>query len=148
VFEYDEENEGYEYKVKSDMKRKHRFLYPQYIVDSIADLAEEVSGYSTNLTIWLELQLTEGQLFRAAPFYQGKPWYDWAMSWVEEQIEGFEQRVVPVHIRCFVDLSFLLAENTTKYAPGCYMIVEPTRLNPDPEEVGWSDIFVPFLKEE
>jgi hypothetical protein len=28
------------------------------------------------------------------------------------------------------------------------MIVEPTRLNPDSEEVGWFDLFVPFLKEE
>ncbi len=148
VFEYDMENEGYRYQVKSSMYRKNRFQYPQYIVDAIADLAEEVSEYSNTLTVFSELQLIEGQLFRAAPFYQGKPWYDWAMSRVGEEIEGFDQRVVPVHIRCFVDLNFLPAENTTKYTPGCYMIVEPTRLNPDVEEIGLSDLFVPFLKQE
>lgn len=147
VFEYDEEN-GYGYEVKSSMNRKNRFRYPPYIVGAVADLAEEVSEYAPSLTVFSELQLTEGVLFRAAPFYQGKPWYDWAMARVGEQIEGFEQRVVPVHIRCFVDLNFLPDDNTTKYAPGCYMIVEPTRLNPDAEEIGLSDLFVPFLKDE
>jgi hypothetical protein len=148
LFEYDEEKEGYVYKVVSSMKRKTCYRYSQNIFDAVSDLAEEVSEYVEKLTVLSELQLTQTQKFRAAPFFQGKPWYDWAMARVGQPIEGFEQRVVPVHIRCFVDLSMLPAANNTKYSPGYYMMVEPTRLNPDAGEIGLSDLFVPFLKEE
>jgi hypothetical protein len=109
------------------MKKKHRYRYPQFVVDAVANLAEEVSEYLGNLSVFSELKLNEqGQTFRAAPYFQGKPWYNWAMSGVGEQIEGFEHCVVPVHIRCFVDLTFLPAENPTKYVPGLYMIAKPT----------------------
>jgi hypothetical protein len=147
VFAYDEEKQGYGYKVISSMKWKTQFRYSQYIVEAVADLAEEVAEYVNSITVLSELQLTDTEKFRAAPFFLGKPWYDWAMAKVGEQIEGFEQRVVPVQIRCFVDLSFLPATNTTKYSPGYYMITEPTRLNPDANDIGMSDLFVPFLKE-
>lgn len=146
IFEYDDES-GYGYQIISSMKKKAKYRYPQSIVDAVANLAEEVSEYLGSLTVFSELQLQEGQTFRAAPFYQGKAWYDWAMSRVGEPIEGFEQRVVPVQIRCFVDLTLLPVENATKYAPGMYMITEPTRLNPDPLEIQISDLLVPFMKE-
>ena len=62
-------------------------------------------------------------------------------------MEGFELRLVPCHIRGFVDLTFLPAENNTKYSPGFYMVVEPTRLNPDLDELRRSDIMSSYLKE-
>ena len=147
-FAYDDEEDGYQYKVFSAMKRKRQYRYPKFIVDAIADLAEECSQYTRTLSVFSEFYQPNGAKYRASPFFQGKPWYDWAMCKVGEQIEGFTQREVPCHIRCFVDLSFLPATNTTTHSPGFYMIVEPTRLNPSLQEVQMSDLFVPFLKEE
>ena len=154
-FWYDEEKEAYVYKVFSSMKRKKCYQYPQKIVDFVADLAESFHNHADNLpelplemSIFSELQLPTGQIFRACPFYQGKSWYDWAMCRVGEQIEGFQQRVVPAHIRGFVDLQFLPAVNPTKFAPKLYLICETTRLNPDIQEIEMSDLLVPFLKEE
>ena len=56
--------------------------------------------------------------------------------------------IVPVHIRCFVDLTFLPTTNNTPHSAGLYMIVEPTRLYPVASDIQMSDLFVPFLKEE
>lgn len=155
VFTYDEKNEGYSYKVHSSMKRKHKFEYPTEIVDFLSDLAEELVKHAAvlpqfdgDLTVYSEFLNDKGQRYRASPYFKGKPWYDWAMSRVGEQIEGFEQRVVPVHIRCFVDLTFLPAANPTKYRPGLYLVCETTRLNPDAAEINQSDLLVPFLKIE
>ncbi len=147
-FWYDDEEGGYTYKVYSTMKRKSRYRYPIFIVDCMADLAEECAEYIDVLTVSSELHLPTAQTYRASPFYQGKPWYDWAMCRVGEPIEGFEHRIVPAQIRCFVDLTFLPEDNTTKYLPGYYMVVEPSRLNPEVEEIQMSDLFVPFLKDE
>ena len=146
-FEYDDKNQGYGYKVFSTMKRKKRYKYPQFIVGAIADLTEELAEYTDSLTVFSELYLNEHQKFRAAPFFQGKPWYDWAICRVGEQIEGFEQRIDPVHIRCFVDLTFLPEQNNTKHAPGYYMIAETTRMLPNQAEIILSDLFVPHVKE-
>lgn len=148
VFMYDDEEGGYKYKVFSAMKRKSRYCYPQEIADAIADLAEECTEYAQSLSIFSELHQPNGPNYRASPFFQGKPWYDWAMCIVGEQIEDVMPRIVPVHIRCFVDLTFLPTTNNTTHSAGLYMIVEPTRLYPVASEIQKSDLFVPYLKEE
>ena len=148
VFMYEEEEGGYKYKVFSAMKRKSRYCYPQEIADAIADWAEECTEYAQSLSIFSELHQPNGPNYRASPFFQGKPWYDWAMCIVGEQIEDVMPRIVPVHIRCFVDLTFLPTTNNTTHSPGLYMIVEPTRLYPVASEIQKSDLFVPYLKEE
>lgn len=148
VFMYDQEEAGYKYKVFSAMKRKSRYRFPQEIADAIADLAEECTEYAQSLSVFSELHHPNGPNYRASPFFQGKPWYDWAMCIVGEQIEEVTPRIVPVHIRCFVDLTFLPANNNTTHSAGLYMIVEPTRLYPVANEIQMSDLFVPFLKEE
>lgn len=147
TFWYHEGKEEYVYKVESDMKRKNRYRYGQEFVGCIADLAEEVHDYVNEVTVFSELHLPDGSKFRAAPYFQGKPWYDWSIARVGPVIEGFEQRKVPVQIRAFVDLTALPPENETKYKPGFYMIVEPSRLNADMDELKRSDLFVSYLKE-
>lgn len=147
VFRYDEGKEEYVYRVESEMQRKNRYQYGQEFVGCIADLTEEVVEYVKEMTVFSELDLPDSSKFRASPYFQGKPWYDWAIARVGTAIEGFEQRKVPVQIRGFVDLRALPPDNGTKYVPGVYMIVEPTRLNPDMVEVRRSDIFVSYLKE-
>ena len=147
-FMYNEEEGGYKYKVFSAMKRKSRYRYPPEVADAIADLAEECAGGTQSLSVFSELHQPTGPIFRASPFFQGKPWCDWAMCMVGEQIEEVMPRIVPVHIRCFVDLSSLPTPNNTTYSAGLYMIVEPTTLHPVAAEIQMSDLFVPFMKEE
>jgi hypothetical protein len=148
VFWYDEEKEGYVYKVQSSMKRKSRFQYPPHIVNFLSDLAEEFVpiGFQ-QLIVHSELQVPLTK-YRAAPFYKGRSWYDWAMCRIGEEIEGFVQPVVPVQIRGFVDLRQLPADNPTNYVPGIYMVTEPTRLTPEANEINMSDLFVPYMKDE
>lgn len=146
-FEYSEENGGgYVYKVSSSMKRKSRYRYKQYIVDAIADLAEELVEFVPELTVFSEATMPNGQIYRAAPFYQGKPWFDWAMCQVEEDIPGFTMPILPVQLRGFVDLRDL-PENTTRFTPGLYFIGEAARLNTNMLELSLSEIMVPYLKE-
>ena len=148
TFEYSEENGGYSYTVSSSMKRKSRYLYKQCIVDAIGDLAEELTEYSPNLTVYSEAGMQNGQIYRAAPFYQGKPWFDWAMCQVDEDLEGFTRPILPVQLRGFIDLRDLPGENTTRFSPGLYFICEAARLNTNRLELSLSELMVPYLKED
>ena len=142
-------NEGnFVYHVQSSMKRKQRYQCAAYVVDLIANLAAEVSEYTDELVVHSELDLPNGQKYRASPFFQGKPWHDWARMQVVEPPEGFDPLIVPVQIRGFVDLTFLPVNNTTIYSPGIHLLVEPTRLNPSLEDLRRSDLFQPHLKDE
>ena len=148
TFEYSEENGGgYVYTVASSMRRKSRYKYRPHIFDAVADLAEQLTEYFPQLTIFSEACMQNGQIYRASPFYQGKPWYDWAMCQVDEDLEGFTRPVLPVQLRGFVDLRRLPQQNNTPFAPGLYFICEPARLNTDQLEISLSDMIVPYLKE-
>ena len=136
------------YRVKSKMKRKSRYQYPDYVVHLLEMLAAEVGQYTDELVVFSEMDFPCGQIYRASPFFQGKPWYDWAKMQLTEPPEGFDPLIVPVQIRGFVDLTFLPANNTTSYSPGIHLLVEPTRINPDLQDVRRSDLFVPYLKDE
>lgn len=147
IFRYN--NEGiFVYQVQSSMKRKQRYQYAAYVVDLVANLAAEVSEYTDELVIHSELDLPAGQKYRASPFFQGKPWYDWARMQLVEPPEGFNPLIVPVQIRGFVDLTFLPDNNTTIYSPAIHLLVEPTRLNPDLQDLQRSDLFRPYLKDD
>ena len=147
-FWYSEDDDRYTYRVFSKMKHKRRHQFTQKIVGVAGDLAEELSEYCPGLTVHSELHLPSGQKYRASPYFQGKPWYDWVMCRVGEVIDGFQQLIVPAQVLCFVDLTALPPENTTRFSPGIYMIVEPTRLVPEPREIAMSDLFVPYTKQE
>ena len=147
VFWYN--NEGnFVYQVHSTMKRKTRYQYAAYVVDLIANLTAKVSQYTDELVVHSELDLPSGQKYRASPFFQGKPWYDWARMQLAEPPEGFNPLIVPVQVRGFVDLTFLPVNNTTIYSPGIHLLMEPTRLNPDGQDIQRSDLFLPYLKDE
>ncbi len=56
---------------------------------------------------------------------------------------------MPAHIRCFIDLRGLPEDNTTKYKPAIYMIVETVKRNTTPEELRiqeYSELFQPYVK--
>jgi len=133
--------------VKSAMKKKSRFQYPPSIVATLEELANDVGDYCDELTVFSELCIS-GQTYRAAPHFQGKQWYDWALYRRPSVNEGFAERIVPLHIRCFVDLRCLPAVNSTNFESKVYFIAEPVRVNQDMDELIQSDIFVPYVKEE
>ena len=147
IFRYNHDG-NFVYHVQSTMKRKSRYQYADYVVDLVAMLAAEVGQYTDELVIHSELDLPSGQKYRASPFFQGKPWYDWAKMQLSQPPDGFDPLIVPVQIRGFVDLTFLPVNNTTIYSPAIHLLVEPTRLNPDLQDVRRSDLFVPYLKDE
>ena len=128
------------------MKKKHKFQYPPSIVQVLEELANDLADYASCLPVHSEL-IIGNQTYRASPHFQGKPWYDWALYRRPRVNEGFTERIQPVHLRCFVDLSFLPIQNTTKYNPGIFMIAETVKVNQSLEELIQSDIFVPYLKE-
>ena len=108
------------------------------------DLADEMPVIPVNS----ELNMPNGQKYRASPHYFGKSWYDWALYQFPAVADGYEEPIRPVHIRCFVDLSNLQPGEDAKYAPGIYFIAETVRLHPSREEVEMSSVFVPYLKLE
>ena len=111
------------------------------------ELAHDVRNYAEKLTVFAELDIG-AQKCRASPHFHGKPWCDWVLYRRPRVNEGFAERIVPVHMRCFVDLRFLPAANTTKFDPKIYFIAEPVKVNQSVDELIQSDIFVPYVKEQ
>ena len=72
------------YRVKSKMKRKSRYQYPDYVAHLLEMLAAEVGQYTDELVVFSEMDFPCGQIYQASPFFQGKPWYDWAKMQVAQ----------------------------------------------------------------
>jgi hypothetical protein len=147
VFSYCNEADKYVGKVVSQMKQKRKFRYPLYVEAVIADLAAEVDEYMSSVNVFTEYYANKTQMFRASPYYQKKPWYDWAICRFK-QPDGFNDVDLPIHLRCFVDLRLLPAQNNTRYRPGIYCLAETVRPNPDAEQHKISRLFLPYLKSE
>ena len=91
--------------------------------------------------------MPDKQVYRAAPYYQGKAWFDWAMFKYEDGPDTDEKTALPAHLRCFVDLRGIPGNHTCKYKPAIYAIVETVRSNLDATEVSIpSNLFLPYLK--
>ena len=133
--------------VNSAMKKKYKYKYPPAITQVLEELANDVAAYADHLVVYSELDMTGGQKYRASPHFQGKPWYDWLLYRYPRVNEGFAERILPVHVRCFVDLRFLPTQNATKYSPEVYFIAETVKVNQDVEELIRSDIFIPYIKQ-
>ena len=122
-------------------KKKHK--YPNTIVATISEILFECEHLIQEVPAYTEYHLGDGQIYRAAPHYMGKPWYDWAMM----------PNGLPAHIKCFIDLRELpLLGNDTRYESTVYMIQECVSPNLSINESGeseWdhkSDLFVPLIK--
>ncbi len=136
--------------VHTAMKMKHKYQYPPSIVHILEEVTIDLiaSGYSDPI-LFVHSELDIGsQKYRASPHFQGKPWYDWALYRYPRVNEGFAERILPVHLRCFVDLRFLPAQNATRYEPKVYFVAETAKLNSSPGELIKSDLLVPYVKEE
>ncbi len=146
-FSYCNEADQYVGKVFSQMKMKRKYRYPPHVEAAINDLAAEVEEYMPSVNVFSEYYANTTQTFRASPYYQKKPWYDWAIYRFDTP-DGFDDALLPIHLRCFVDLRLLPPENNTRYRPGIYCLAETVRPNPEAEQHRISRMFLPYLKSE
>ena len=141
-YSYFGENESF-YKVTSRMLHKNRFKFDPELDDWLAlildNLPQECNGV---LKIYTEHNRW-GTIFRASPYYRGKPWMDWANVDFGAENGG----ILPVHLWCFLDLR-MVPEGSTDVVkePGIYAICELTERSKIASELEMSDLFVPLRK--
>jgi hypothetical protein len=90
-----------------------------------------------------------GQIFRGHPAYRSEgEWKDWAMfDW------GAGYGTLPGQIWCFVVVDWLPEGHETiefggiNLKNGTYAVIESSQWSDDEEDIGWSDLFVPFQKD-
>ena len=146
------------YRLDTEMKSKHRYRYTPDLVALIGETLNACDPYLLCVSVFSELVMPSGQTYRAAPYFQGKPWFDWAYfdhgdapnadsSAINDETEG--SRYFPGHIRGFIDLRPLPDVNNTQYDATTYCIVEPTEVNKDEKELEvTSELFRAFLKKQ
>ena len=133
------------YKLFTTMKGVRKFKFSPTVKAFIQEVGVEVSKYMETVPIYSELHMPDKQMYRAASYYKGKTWFDWAMFKYADA-DG-EIQVLPAQLRCFVDLRGIPTHHTGKYKPAIYMIVETVCRNEGATEVSIpSEIFVPYLK--
>ena len=154
TFWYEEaENDAescWKYTLHTQMANKRKYKFQPQVLSAIKDVGNEVSDYLEEIKVHSELQVPNEdkswQTYRASPHFMGKPWYDWAMLCVRDNV-NHPDAVMPGHIRAFIDLRDLPQDNLSGYKPSIYMIVETVKRNADPEETNFtSQLFEPYLK--
>jgi len=137
-FFYCEQEHQYTYKVFSKMKEKHRFQFCEQTMEKLQEILESIDcdTYKT-LHLFTEHK-RNGAMFRASPYYMGKPWRDWAIFNWDEDGE------LPGQIWIFIDLQDVPENNV--FEPGIYCLIESSLPNEDVEEVSQSSILVPYIK--
>ena len=159
-FEYSEEDDKWVYTLTRSIQSINKYQYSQLMVDAISDVAMQVNEYQEHLMVHSELTVG-GCIYRASPYFQGKQWHDWAMFRFRDDEDGDNEddpsgflhndtqknpAIMPAQICCFIDLTELPAENSTKFTPTIYMICETvTRNTADSEQIR-SELFQPYIK--
>jgi len=136
------------YRVHSEMQNRERFVYDEWTEASLLELAQYLEPFSEWIWTYTELSVKgEGsgdarQTYRASPYYEGKPWQDWAMF--DLSVEHPLRDYVAGQIMCFVNLSAIPENNPLNYAPGVYAIIHPATPVVEGDEL--SEIFKPYTK--
>ena len=159
VFYYSRDSEVLiEEENNSDSTGKDQYIYDPntlaFITNLAADLCndngiEHVMAYGTLKVAFSNKREENSQLFHAMPFFQGKPWNDWAIFDLSdpESETPTANNYVPAQIKCFLDFSDLPEDNAIMRPPGIYAIIEPSRPNADENEIWWSNLFDPIHKQ-
>ncbi len=136
-----DEQENPHYKVKSRMNDRKRFKYHADFVDALKGV---VLGELWNLfhmngfDMYTEYK-RKGHIFRASPYYMGKPWMDWAI------IDWDDGKLLPGQIWGFIDFTEL--PDNEHRPPGIYAMVESCTQVKTPKEANQSRLFVPYKKD-
>lgn len=135
---YVAETNSYSYKVYSRSQDKEKFqlcreiqFFLQQIMNVLGDAVEKLSLFTEHKRF--------DQIFRGSPRYLGKPWRDWAM------VNWGNNNNLPGQIWIFVDLQDI--PDNLAYPPGIYAVIESANPNDNEEEIGMSELFVPYTKE-
>jgi hypothetical protein len=129
------EANSYVYKLESEMKGKHLFVYPEDVEKVINAICDEVKDDLNEVWAYSELRVHSDHntlIYHACPFLQGAPWYDWAMIdlFFEDDSNNSHQVIpeyysyMPCQLRAFVDLRELPTNTETSYEPTIYCIIE------------------------
>ena len=144
-FKVKDQNNQWNYEVLSRMQNKHKYHYPEEVLELILALAEDQLGeFVDEFYAYAELCVFTGeeetklekQIYRASPFYDGKPWNDWAILEL-----GESER--PAQLMCFLDLTNLPEENPSPYNSSYYALIRPAAALEDDRS---SEFFSPYTK--
>ncbi len=130
------------------MKNRERFVYDEWTEASLLELAQYMEPFVESIWTYTELSVKgedsgdARQTYRASPYYEGKPWQDWAMF--DLSVQDPLRDYVAGQIMCFVDLSTMPENNPLNYTPGVYAIIHPATPVSEGEEL--SEIFKPYTK--
>jgi len=135
------ESDDFVYKISSEMKDKHRFKLDEQLIDFLVGWMETLQIDNKRLLLFTEHK-RGGEIFRATPYFMGKPWRDWVtIDWGEE-----DGGVLPCHIAIFVDLTNI-PDNNEHLSPGTYAVVESASLYSSQQEQNLGQIFEPYRKD-
>ena len=135
-------NDEYSYRVHSRMQHPDKFKPCKALLDFLQKELESFEDESIILRIYTEHN-RHGEIFRAAPYYLGKPWMDWAMiTWTNDAGGQYE---LPGQLYGFLDLRSLPAGLPRDR--GIYAIVESAAENKSRDEKFLGSLFVPLTKE-
>ena len=138
--------------VVSRSNGKDRYKYDDQVMASMEELLITVEPYLSCiftygvLTVHSPDTKNKSQLYRAEPYRDGNPWYDWGVFHWSDELG--QPRVVLGQMKAFVDLRELPLGNSTNYSPGIYVFMEIATYNSDDQEQRQSDILLPYLKKQ
>ncbi len=143
------------FKVFSNMKMKHKYRYDAITHEAICELLQNYSVASdgskgmnlvdcySECKVWNPCVEKSRIIYRASPYMDGRPWFDWGMFDLAED----DSDCVLGHIKCFLDLNKLPVPNADRLIPGMYAIVEYATPNTHPSEgTKKSTLFRPYIK--
>jgi hypothetical protein len=158
VFKENDNDQHWSYEPCTRMKQKSAYKYDEMIQYMICHLGEklfrsrgikEFCLYS-ELTVYDTAAENNKQIYYATPYFDGAPWYDWAIFDMTTFLISTDpaDNHVPCQLKCFVDLqNITLANNEqVEFTPGIYVFAEPARINNDPTELGMSEIWSSWTK--
>jgi hypothetical protein len=150
----EEGDDEWKIKVFSEMIGKEKYVYDASTRKGIVMMADFVLKYKTTVFLHAVLKVHDtradnnSQIFRASPYFQGMPWYDWAIFDLSEDTpDDQNEAFVPAQIEAFMDLTDLPEENDLDMVPGIYAIAERARMSTDYDELGRAEMWEPWKKD-
>ena len=138
----------------SGSKAKQESWSDDYTFEAIKSVLEYCSDYLDRVFLYEEVRLYHPkekkmvQIYRALPYKEGKPWYDWAIFDLSKPETPNIHDRIPCQIKCIVDLTSLPpeAKETIDRVPGVCGLVEPAYPNDDNREKFRSEFWDSVVK--
>ena len=97
------------------MKGARKFKFSPTVRALIEEVGVEVSKSIETVPFYSELHMPDKQMYRAASYYKGKTWFDWAMPVFKYADTDGKIKDLPAQLRCFVDLRGIPTHHTGKH---------------------------------